>query len=77
MKEKADLVQREVDKPINGWCASGHCAPEMFKRQGADSPPEPTRFFLVKGHGIDAIYCEPCLIVANYIKMQQKKGLVK
>ncbi len=74
---EADLVQRQVDPPINRWCACGHCAPETFRRDGADSPAEPTRFFAVSGHGIEAIYCEPCLILANYITAQKRKGLVK
>jgi len=74
---EADLVQREVDPPLNRWCACGHEAPAMFKRGGPDSLPEPTRFFLVQGHEVNAIYCELCLIVANHISAQKKKGLVK
>lgn len=74
---EADLVQREVDTPLNRWCACGHCAPETFRRQGVGSPAEPIRFFHVEGKEISGIYCEPCLILANWITAQKKKGLIK
>lgn len=75
---EADLVQREVDPPLNRWCACGHEAPAMFKRGGPDSLPEPTRFFQVTGGGdVNAIYCEICLIVSSYLSAQKKKGLIK
>ncbi len=67
MFSKADLIQREVEAPFNKWCACGHVAPTLFKRNGPDSPEEPTRFFLVSGQGINNIYCEICLIVANFM----------
>lgn len=70
----ADLIQREVAAPINNWCACGHQAPPMFKRQGANSVDEPIRFFLIQGNEINGIYCEPCLIIANWISLQNKKS---
>jgi len=68
----ADLTQREVDPPANNWCASGHCAPLLFRRSGPGSPEEPTKFFHVSGHGINGIYCEPCLIIARWMSKQTK-----
>jgi hypothetical protein len=73
----ADLTQKEVDPPLEHWCASGHCAPISFRRSGPDSLEEPTKFFHVTGHGIDGIYCEPCLIIAHHMSKIQKQGLVK
>lgn len=69
----ADLTQREVDMPHDRWCASGHCAPILFRRSGPGSLEEPIKFFRVIGHGTDGIYCEPCLIVAHWMATQQKK----
>lgn len=71
---KADLVQEEVDAPSGNRCASGHTAPPEFRRGGPDSPPEPTRFFRVTGQGVSGTYCEPCLMVANYVNAQRKKA---
>ena len=73
----ADLEQIEVDPPHDHWCASGHQAPTLFKREGPSSNAEPTKFFLVKGKGIQGIYCEPCLIIAHHMSNLQKKGIVK
>ena len=64
----------EVMRPFNGWCACGHVASETFKRAGADSPEEPTRFFLVQAGDICSIYCEPCLTIANHISKMKKLG---
>ena len=72
----ADLIQEEVDPPHEYWCASGHQAPLMFRREGPDKPAEPTKFFSVRGKGINGVYCELCLIVANHMSKLQKQGLV-
>lgn len=72
-----DISETEVDAPFNKWCASGHVAGETYRRSGPDSPAEPTRFFLVQANDIHAIYCEPCLVVANYISRLKKQGLIK
>lgn len=69
---KEDLLIKEVT-PLNSWCCSGHFAPNKFKREGPTQPEEPTKFFHVIGNNIDGIYCELCLIIANYIS-KQKKG---
>lgn len=75
---EADLVQKEVDPPVNGWCSCGHKAPPTYKRSGPDSPSEPTRFFLVTAKdGLSKIYCEPCLVIAHWMAQQKKRGLVK
>ena len=71
-----DLSIKEIPAPITKYCCSGHMVPEMFRREGPDSPEEPTKFFQVTGKGINGIYCEPCLIVANYISQQKKKNKV-
>jgi hypothetical protein len=71
-----DASETEVDAPFNKWCASGHVAGETYRRSGPDSPAEPTRFFLVQAGDICGIYCEPCLVVANYVSRLKKKGLV-
>lgn len=70
---KATLTQKEVTPPENGWCDCGHRAPETFKRSGANSPKEPTKFFkLTSDNGkCNGVYCEPCLVIAHYIS---KKG---
>lgn len=73
MFENADLVQREVDPPKNRWCCSGHEAPLMFRRSGPESKEELTKFFQVSGHGINGIYCEPCLIIAHHMAREQNK----
>lgn len=62
---KADLTQKEVDPPFNRWCACGHYAPSFFKKDGPHSG-LPIRFFLVEGKEINGIYCELCLIIANW-----------
>lgn len=72
MHKKADLTQREVEPPFNKWCACGHVAPEMFRRSGPGSPEEPIRFFQVSGQGLNGIYCEPCLIIANFMSQKEK-----
>ena len=65
---KADVTYREVVTPDDEMCANGHLAPKTFKRNGPESEPEPTKFFKVSGKNVPrGIYCEPCLIVANYI----------
>jgi hypothetical protein len=69
----ADVVIREVEAPINNWCSSGHCAPKEFKRYGSKGVSEKTKFFHVCGNGINSIYCEPCLIVANYVGKNKRK----
>lgn len=74
MSLDADLVQREVDPPSTHWCASGHEAPRLFRRSGPGSIEEPTKFFHVFGHGIDGVYCEPCLIIAHHVARGQKKN---
>ena len=72
---KADMTYREVSAPFNNWCSSGHCAPEMFPRNGPDLPAEPTKFFSVSGNGdIEGTYCEPCLIIAQHIEQEKRKG---
>ena len=71
-----DLVQKEVTHPPNRWCQSGHVAPDVFRRGGATSQEEPTRFFQVSSNAdskVNGVYCEPCLIVAH-AHARSKKG---
>ena len=66
-----DLTQEEVDPPHNRWCACGHIAPEMYKRSGINSISEPTKFFKVFNKNINAIYCEPCLVIAHWLSQKR------
>jgi hypothetical protein len=65
-----DLTYKQVFS-TNLQCSSGHIAPMNFKIDGNEAP---TRFFEIHK---DTIYlgtfCEPCLIIANYIAKLQKK----
>ncbi len=72
MIDKPDLTVKQVENPSR-VCASGHIAPETFKIQEDGSDDQPTRFFLVSGNGINAIYCEICLCIAGYVARQNKK----
>jgi hypothetical protein len=72
--QKADITFKQVENPSR-MCASGHIAPEMFKAE-EDKDPEPTRFFQITGNGICAIYCEPCLCIANFFAKQIRKSRV-
>lgn len=73
MFSNADFSVKEITQPVTKWCVSGHFAPDMFKREGPDRPEEPTKFFHVIGKDIDGIYCELCLIIANYVAQQNKR----
>lgn len=75
--QKADLVYQEITCPAGQWCDAGHVAPKEFRRDGPASPLEPTRFFRVTGLGIDGIFCEPCLIVVNWIARRKRKKEVE
>jgi hypothetical protein len=77
MMLQVDLEQEQVEAPLGNWCASGHQAPSVFRRLGPNSMAEPTRFFLIKGHGINGIYCEPCLAIANHMAKLKKQGMIK
>lgn len=70
---KVDISFIEIEVPENRWCSSGHVAPEYFKREGANGPDEPTKFFKVISKDIDISICEPCLIVANHIAKEKRK----
>lgn len=69
----ADIVIKEVPAPFNNWCSSGHVCAEFFKRSGPKSSPEKTRFFHFCGQGINNIYCEPCLIIAQFLAKKKKR----
>ena len=65
-----DITFRETTKPDSGLCRSGHTAVDMMF-QG-----KPVRWFQMtctETPEIDGVYCEPCLVVANYLKAQKKK----
>lgn len=53
------------------WCDCGHFARGTFKIDGEDHP---IRFFTIESVTLTGIYCEPCLVIANYLKSQQKKA---
>lgn len=69
---KATITYKEIEPPDNRYCCTGHVAPEKFKRN-PNGEKEPTKFFHVTGderfpHGV---YCEPCLIIANFLAKQK------
>lgn len=67
MAFRVDMVVKEVRKPTNGFCRSGHTAPSVFQRDPPKAA-EPTKFFQVTSDldgSINGIYCEPCLIVSR------------
>jgi len=70
---KPDIVFKEVDC-FNRQCDNGHEAPELFRRSGPGSEEESTKFFHVKGRGVDGIYCEPCLIIVNQLRKLKREG---
>jgi hypothetical protein len=60
----------QVDAPTDRICQSGHPVPEDAIYQG-----KPTRFFSVTGTSKSyGIFCEPCLVIANYLAQKQKNG---
>lgn len=70
----SELVIKEVSPPDSRWCSSGHEAPEKFARAGPGTTPHPTRFFRVTSQNtshVNGTYCEPCLIVAHYLKKRK------
>ena len=69
----ADMIIAEVEKPLNLWCDCGHKAAPTFKVK-EDSEEKPMRFFNIKKNDMNGIYCEMCLILANYIAKKQKEG---
>jgi len=72
------ITYKEVDPPDDWLCDCGHTAPELFKRDGAGAAAFPTKFFKVKSkNGLNGTYCEPCLIVINYLAHQKKKKKVE
>lgn len=76
MYQKADLVVKEVQPPQNHWCKSGHKAPATFHRDGLAGINQLIKFFQIaseKMPGVNGIYCEPCLIVANAMKREEVK----
>ena len=73
---KPDLVQEEVPVPENRWCSSGHAPPEEWEREGPGKPKQPMKFFKVTGHGVNAVFCEACLVIARWAAAERKKGAV-
>jgi hypothetical protein len=66
---------KDVDPPINNWCSSGHIAPAMFKSD-ANSDATPTKFYSVSSAGMSGIFCELCMIVAQHLANQKRKGKI-
>ncbi len=61
----------QVDTNTSCWCDCGHYAKGTFKVDGQDLP---IRFFKIESPTLSGIYCEPCLVIANYLKDKQKAG---
>ncbi len=53
------------------WCDTGHFAKGKFTIDGQLLP---IRFFKVESTTLTGIFCEPCLVIANYLKNQKKDG---
>jgi hypothetical protein len=71
----AGMTVKEVRPPQGFLCRSGHVAPTLFRRLGTKAPEEPTRFYQVSSVNnpeTNGVYCEPCLIIANALKDQQR-----
>jgi hypothetical protein len=64
---KVELTFTQIENPPSLWCDSGHKAPETW---GKDQ--KPIRFFRASGKA-NGIFCECCMIVANYISDQKRK----
>lgn len=75
MFEKPDCTFEEVPAPPSRWCSSGHTTSETFRREGPGSEATPTRFFMMSSKDLSGTFCEPCLIVANWMAQLQKKGM--
>ena len=63
----ADLTQKEVDAPPDRYCSSGHNLGVLAAYRN-----KPVRFFQVSGKGVDGVYCEPCLVLANYVARRKR-----
>lgn len=69
MKDQSGITFKQVEN-VSRYCSSGHIAPELFKNQDTGLE-ELTRFFEVNGQGIKGIFCEPCLIIANFLSKRK------
>lgn len=71
---RAGVTFKQVDPPNNHICSSGHTAKGTFKVGGSQDKPTPTRFFEVytEQAGLVGTFCEPCLVIANYLRRQRK-----
>lgn len=75
MRYRPGMTVKEVLPPAGLYCRSGHTAPKQFRRAGTQAPEEPTKFFQVTCSdypGVEGVYCEPCLIVANAMSGQRR-----
>lgn len=70
MFKKADITYKQVEN-YDYWCDTGHYTKKTFKRNGQEE--EKIKFFKVISNNLCGIYCEPCLIVANYMIRQKRK----
>jgi len=72
---KPNITYKEIDTPENRRCDCCHKAPETFRRDGPGTPSLPTKFFHVKmtEGNIDGVFCEPCLVLVNYLANQKRK----
>jgi hypothetical protein len=68
MQGKPDLTIVQTEEPAGRWCSSGHFPPDTFILDGETIS---MRFFNIQGKGIDGIFCELCLSIAN--KFKKKK----
>lgn len=77
----AELIIEQVERPVNGWCDSGHRWPEGSTwKKLPDQGPELLVFFYVKTKDRQATICEPCLVLVQNIvaaqRLAREKGLL-
>lgn len=77
----SELRIEQVERPLNGFCDSGHRWPEGATWQKLpDQGPELLIFFKIKGKDLQATVCEPCLVLVQNIvaatNKAREKGLI-
>lgn len=61
---QADITMREIES-FDQYCDTGHIAKEINNK--------PIRFFQVSTKTLTGVYCENCLILANYMRKVKKE----
>jgi len=68
----------QVDRPLNGWCDSGHRWKEgALWQKLPDQGPELLVFFRITAQDHTGTYCEPCMILAQNMAAARKLAIAK